>query len=116
MENENKILDLVSNSEYSAWKDGDDFMWVNVTNRSLNVGFSIDEFREFAQNIAQTLRHLEHTPDPMWELYKTSKCFKDVAIDAQTSASDTIDLAYYEGEENAYNIIMEEIEEQRKEV
>ena len=117
MENENKIQDLVDRSEngFSSWSDGRT-VGIDLTDRFVNVGFTASEFKEFAQNIAQTLRRLEHTPDPMWELYKTSKCFKDVAIDAQTSASDTIDLAYYEGEENAYTIIMEEIEEQRKEV
>ena len=119
MENENKIQDLVDNSEngFSSWSDGDDYLWINITDRSLNFGFGIDEFKEFAQNIAQTLRRLEHTPDPMMELYKTSKCFRDLAVSRQAQKENsTEDQAYYEGEENAYAVMMIEIEDQRKEV
>lgn len=118
MENENKMQDLVDNSEngFSSWSDSN-IVGIDLTDRFVNIGFSIPEFKEFAQNIAQTLRRLEHTPDPMLELYKTSKCFRDLAVSRQAQKENsTEDQAYWEGEENAYAVMMEEMEDQRKEV
>ena len=114
MEKKNNITDLVDNSEngFVSWADVD-LVYLDLTDRGINIGFSITEFKEFAQNIAHTLQHIDSTADPMVGLHKTAECFKAVAINNQTlKDNSTEDQAYYEGEENAYAEIMYQIHDE----